>query len=160
MKKLAVLLFCTLIVVSLAACAGKTSKEEPLMQIPNPFVDYETLEAAAKAAGFELKAPSSVKGFSEKLIQVCDGEMIQVIFLNGDDRLFIRKAEGSEDISGDYNEYSDSRTVTVNGNSVTLRGDDGKVSTAIWTSGGYTYSVSFDTPVSEDEMTGIIGQVS
>ena len=160
MKKLAVLLFCTLIVVSLAACAGKTSKEEPLMQIPNPFVDYDTLEAAAKAAGFELKAPSSVKGFSEKLIQVCDGEMIQVIFLNGDDRLFIRKAEGSEDISGDYNEYSDSRTVTVNGNSVTLRGDDGKVSTAIWTSGGYTYSVSFDTPVSEDEMTGIIGQVS
>ena len=160
MKKLAVLLFCTLIVVSLAACAGKTSKEEPLMQIPNPFVDYDTLEAAAKAAGFELKAPSSVKGFSEKLIQVCDGEMIQVIFLNGDDRLFIRKAEGSEDISGDYNEYSDSRTVTVNGNSVTLRGDDGKVSTAVWTSGGYTYSVSFDTPVSEDEMTGIIGQVS
>ena len=160
MKKLAVLLFCTLIVVSLAACAGKTSKEEPLMQIPNPFVDYDTLEAAAKAAGFELKAPSSVKGFSEKLIQVCDGEMIQVIFLNGDDRLFIRKAEGSEDISGDYNEYSDSRTATVNGNSVTLRGDDGKVSTAIWTSGGYTYSVSFDTPVSEDEMTGIIGQVS
>ena len=160
MKKLAVLLFCTLIVVSLAACARKTSKEEPLMQIPNPFVDYDTLEAAAKAAGFELKAPSSVKGFSEKLIQVCDGEMIQVIFLNGDDRLFIRKAEGSEDISGDYNEYSDSRTVTVNGNSVTLRGDDGKVSTAVWTSGGYTYSVSFDTPVSEDEMTGIIGQVS
>ena len=160
MKKLAVLLLCILTVVTLAACAGKSSQEEPLMQIANPFVDYESLEAAAKAAGFELKAPSSVKGFTEKLVQVCDGEMIQVIYLNGDDRLLIRKAEGFEDISGDYNEYSDSRTVTVNGNSVTLRGDDGKVSTAIWTSGGYTYSVSFDTPVSEDEMTGIIGQVS
>ncbi|MBR4928566.1 MAG: hypothetical protein IKX72_03305 [Oscillospiraceae bacterium] len=130
------------------------------MQIPNPFVDYESLEAAAKAAGFELKTPSSVKGFSDKLIQVCNGEMIQVIYLNGDDRLLIRKAKGSEDISGDYNEYSDNSTVTVNGNSVTLRGDDGKVSTAVWTSGGYTYSVSFDTPVTEDEMTGIVGQVS
>lgn len=160
MKKLAVLLLCILTVVTLAACAGKSSQEEPLMQIANPFVDYESLEAAAKAAGFELKAPSSVKGFTEKLVQVCDGEMIQVIYLNGDDRLLIRKAEGFEDISGDYNEYSDNSTVTVNGNSVTLRGDDGKVSTAVWTSDGYTYSVSFDTPVSEDEMTGIIGQVS
>jgi len=159
MKKLAVLLFCTLIVVSLAACAGKTSKEEPLMQIPNPFVDYDSLEAAAKAAGFELKAPSSVEGFSEKVIQVCNGEMIQVIFLNGDDRLFIRKAEGSDDISGDYNEYSDNGTVTVDGNSVTLRGDDGKVSTAVWTSGKYTYSVSFDTPVTEETMIALIGQI-
>ncbi len=159
MKKLAVLLFCTLIVVSLAACAGKTSKEEPLMQIPNPFVDYDSLEAAAKAAGFELKSPSSVEGFSEKAIQVCNGEMIQVIFLNGDDRLFIRKAEGSDDISGDYNEYSDNGTVTVDGNSVTLRGDDGKVSTAVWTSGKYTYSVSFDTPVTEETMIALIGQI-
>ena len=159
MKKLAVLLFCTLIVVSLAACAGKTSKEEPLMQIPNPFVDYDSLEAAAKAAGFELKAPSSVEGFSEKVIQVCNGEMIQVVFLNGDDRLFIRKAEGSDDISGDYNEYSDNGTVTVDGNSVTLRGDDGKVSTAVWTSGKYTYSVSFDTPVTEETMIALIGQI-
>ena len=160
MKKLAVLLLCILTVVTLAACAGKSSQEEPLMQIANPVVDYESLEAAAKAAGFELKTPSSVKGFSDKLVQVCDGEMIQVIYLNGDDRLLIRKAKGSEDISGDYNEYSDNSTVTVNGNSVTLRGDDGKVSTAVWTSGGYTYSVSFDTPVTEDEMTGIVGQVS
>ena len=159
MKKLAVVLFCTLIVVSLAACAGKTSKEEPLMQIPNPFVDYDSLEAAAKAAGFELKSPSSVEGFSEKVIQVCNGEMIQVIFLNGDDRLFIRKAEGSDDISGDYNEYSDNGTVTVDGNSVTLRGDDGKVSTAVWTSGKYTYSVSFDTPVTEETMIALIGQI-
>lgn len=129
------------------------------MQIPNPFVDYDSLEAAAKAAGFELKAPSSVEGFSEKVIQVCNGEMIQVIFLNGDDRLFIRKAEGSDDISGDYNEYSDNGTVTVDGNSVTLRGDDGKVSTAVWTSGKYTYSVSFDTPVTEETMIALIGQI-
>lgn len=129
------------------------------MQIPNPFVDYDSLEAAAKAAGFELKAPSSVEGFSEKVIQVCNGEMIQVIFLSGDDRLFIRKAEGSDDISGDYNEYSDNGTVTVDGNSVTLRGDDGKVSTAVWTSGKYTYSVSFDTPVTEETMIALIGQI-
>ena len=159
MKKLTLLLLCIAAVAALTACAGKQSTEEPLMQIPNPFVDYDSLEAAAKAAGFELKAPSSVEGFSEKVIQVCNGEMIQVIFLNGDDRLFIRKAEGSDDISGDYNEYSDNGTVTVDGNSVTLRGDDGKVSTAVWTSGKYTYSVSFDTPVTEETMIALIGQI-
>jgi hypothetical protein len=160
MKKLTLLLLCLAAAAALSACAGKQSKEEPLMQIPNPFVDYDSLEAAAKAAGFELKAPSSVEGYSEKLIQVCNGEMIQIVFMNGDDRLFIRKAEGSADISGDYNEYSDNGTAEVDGNTVTLRGDDGKVSTAVWTSGKYTYSVSFDTPVTEEKMTALIGKIS
>ena len=62
--------------------------------------------------------------------------MIQVIFHDADDnRLFVRKEAGDMDISGDYNIYAEESTVTVGAYSVTLKGNDGMVSTAIWTSG-------------------------
>ena len=49
------------------------------------------------------------------------GKMIQVMFLNGDDRLIIRKQAGDEDISGDYGEYSRIVKTDIDGRTVTSR---------------------------------------
>ena len=131
------------------------------VQIPNPFVDYETLDAAAQAAGFALTAPEMVEGYSDKLIQVMSNSMIQIIFLDSDDnRLFIRKEAGDADISGDYNNYAEVNTVTVGEYSVTLKGDSGTVSTAIWTNDGYAYAVSADVPMTIEAMTALISQIA
>ena len=132
------------------------------MQIANPFVDYETLNAAAQAAGFELTAPDTADGWSgEKVIQVMSNSMIQVIFHDADDnRLFVRKEAGDMDISGDYNIYAEESTVTVGAYSVTLKGNDGMVSTAIWTSGDYSYAVMSDVPMAVDAMASLIAQVA
>ena len=131
------------------------------VQIPNPFVDYETLDAAAQAAGFALTAPEMVEGYSDKLIQVMSNSMIQIIFLDSDDnRLFIRKEAGDADISGDYNNYAEVNTVTVGEYSVTLKGDNGTVSTAIWTNDGYAYAVSADVPMTIEAMTALISQIA
>lgn len=86
--------------------------------------------------------------------------MIQIIFHDADDnRLFVRKEAGDMDISGDYNVYAEENTVTVGAYSVTLKGSDGTVSTAIWTSNGYSYAVMSDVPMSADAMTALIAQV-
>lgn len=128
-------------------------------QIANPFVEYATLKDAADAAGFALTVPETVEGYSDRLVQVMDGRMIQVIFLDGDNRLFVRKEAGDADISGDYNEYGKVDTVSVGGNTVTLKGNDGKVSTAVWTSDGYSYAVIADVPMSADAMTALIAGI-
>lgn len=131
------------------------------VQIANPFVDYETLDAAAQAAGFALTAPETVEGYSDKLIQVMSNSMIQIIFFDGDDnRLFIRKEAGDADISGDYNNYNDVSTITVGEYTVTIRGNDGMVSTAIWANDGYSYAVSADVPMSPDAMTALVAAVT
>jgi len=132
------------------------------VQIANPFVDYETLDAAVKAAGFELTAPETVDGWDgENVIQVMSNSMIQIIFHDADDnRLFVRKEAGDMDISGDYNIYAEENTVTVGAYSVTLKGNDGMVSTAIWTSGDYSYAVMSDVPMAVDAMTALIAQVA
>lgn len=131
------------------------------VQIANPFVDYESLVGVAQAVGFELTAPETVEGYPGKLIQVMSNSMIQIIFLDGDDnRLFIRKEAGDADISGDYNNYDEVNTVTVDEYTVTLKGNDSTVSTAIWTNGGYSYAVSADVPMSVEAMTALIALIA
>ena len=163
MKKLLAIILCAAAVLSLAACAQKNETpeetEEPMAYMANPFVDYKTIEEAEKAAGFELEAPESVAGYSDKMIQVMSGKMIQIIFLNGDDRLFIRKQAGSEDISGSYTEYSQTVSADVGGRDVTYRGDNNLISNATWVSDGYSYAVMADTPIKEADMAAIISQV-
>ncbi len=127
--------------------------------IPNPFVNYETLAEAALAAGFELTAPESISGYDETIIQVMNNEMVQIIFLNGDSRVIVRKAAGSDDISGDYNEYSETQVVDVDGVSVTIKGNDGAVKLATWTDNGYTYAVVSDDAMAIDAMEALVSQV-
>ena len=127
--------------------------------IPNPFVDYETLAEAARAAGFELDAPGTVNGYDETIIQVMNNQMVQVIFMSGDDRIIIRKAPGSDDISGDYNVYAETQAVDVNGTSVTMKGNDGTVKLATWTDNGYTYAVVSDNAMAIEDMKALVSQV-
>ncbi len=174
MKRIYTLALCAVMLLSLAACAaantaGSGSGESGSevnggagAYIANPFVDYKTLDDAAKAAGFALTAPETVEGLDgEKIIQVASGTMIQVIFQDGaDNRLFIRKEPGKSDISGDYNSYAKEYTAAVGSYSVTFKGNDDKVCTAVWTSGGYSYAVMSDVPMPADTMTALIAQIA
>jgi len=67
---------------------------------------------------------------------------------------------GSADISDDYNEYAEVGTIAVGEYEVTLKGDAGAVSTAIWTSGGYSYAVMSDVPMGADAMTALVAQIA
>lgn len=161
MKKKTALILGAGAVLSLTAVTlrKKRSKTAPL-RIANPFVEHDSLESAALTAGFPLTVPEAPEGYGERLIQVMGASMIQVIFHSGDDRLFIRKAGGDGDISGDYNEYDESWTVTVGGAAVRLRGSGGMVSVATWTRDGFTYAVDLDRPMAEDQLTALIGQIA
>lgn len=110
-------------------------------QIANPFQDCATLREAADAAGFSLTVPETVSGYGAPTYQVIPGELLQLRYTGADKELMIRKAVGSQDCSGDYTDYTQTETVTVNGISVTLRGENGTVSVAIWTDGGYAYAL-------------------
>lgn len=125
------------------------------VQIPNPFTDHVTLADAAKATGFEMVVPEKVNGSPRQGIQTMDG-MIQVFYGGEDDSVCIRKAPGGEDISGDYNVYSQLKTTNVNGSVVTMKGEDGLVHLAIWSNGGYTYSISARTGISEADMAALV----
>ena len=101
-----------------------------------------------------------MQGYSEKTFQAIAKEIVQVVYSNNENRLFIRKANGDEDISGDYNLYKEEKQVKVGEYDVTLKGNDGKVSTAIWTKGGCTFAVMSDTPMTAEAMEAIIAEIA
>ena len=70
--------------------------------------------------------------------------------------LFIRKSTGTEDISGDYNDYSEINRIYINNLDVTTKGNNGKISVAIWTNNGYTFSITTNNPISTDLLLDII----
>ena len=159
MKKWIAIILCGLSVCSLAACASK-SATGGTAEIPNPFVDCATLADAAKLTGFDIVVPDSVDGFDTRTIQVMDNKMIQVIYTKGDNNLLIRKQAGSDDISGDYSQYSETNTAALGSLQVTMKGEDGMVSVAIWTDGGYTFAVDAqDVPMDVDAITALIGTI-
>ena len=123
-------------------------------QIPNPFVDCDTLAQAEQLAGFSLTLPADIKAHG---ISVLPGDMIQVLCEHG---LSIRKALGDEDISDDYNTYPQVETVAVQGHAVTLKDEGDQVTVAVWTADGYTYAVHSETGLSRDAALSLAFQVA
>lgn len=143
---------------STISTSTETQASDNHVQIPNPWVDCSSLEDAARFAGFSLQAPEQIDNYPDILIQSIEKEIIQVIYQNDTSSITIRKGVGLDDISGDYNEYNESSTETINEHQVTEKGNDGKVYLAIWSDGDYSYAVS--TPgMTSDEVTAIITQI-
>ena len=66
--------------------------------------------------------PDSVDGYPDVTIAVLESEQLtEVKYSSGNARLCLRKAPGSDDISGDFNQYAESNAVDVDGRSVTLQ---------------------------------------
>lgn len=131
-------------------------------QLPNPFVDCDTLGEAIEIAGFNLAIPNVIDKSTDRLYRVMalDDRMLEVIYLSGEDEVArIRKAPGTEDISGDYTTYAQMETASVSGAQVILKGDAGKVSLAIWTVEEYTYSVHVEDGISAADMTRLVSNI-
>ncbi len=143
--------------------ATETTDEVPdLAQAVSPFEDYETLEEAVKASGIKMSVPDSVGGFTDRRVSVIFGDLIDVTYLNGsgEDEYVIRKAKGTDDPSGDYNEYAGTKEAAVGDYKVTMKGNGGKISLAVWTDGTYAYSVmAVNSGITQAEMEEIIKNV-
>lgn len=167
MKKLIIIVLVIIALVSFTACGNNSSGKRAAsqneaasnvseqnqtvgwvlggnsVQIPNPFIDYTTIEDAQKLAGFNMTIPQTMpEGYSKSAIRAIKSKMIEIIYLNGDSEIRIRKAIGNEDISGDYTSYKEEKETQINGVKVTMKGDNGKVNVAVWNDGGYVFSIT------------------
>ncbi len=124
-------------------------------QIPNLLTAHDSLAELAKAVGFDIKALTVPAGYEADAYIDISGELAEVFYVKGDDTLVYRVSKGEGDNSGDYNTYSNKKTVDVNGVSVELRGND-KVNVATWSNGGFAYSVSAKQGSSETEVAAVV----
>ena len=178
MKKLLIFTITAAMLLSLTACAQSakpdvsldTPAQEQIVsdnnQIPNPWESYDTADAAASAAGFTLTAPEEISGSSAKNYQVMKSDDGSIIFeflyeagTDGERAAYIRKAPGTDDISGDYNDYAETETLDVNSRSVTMKGNDGLVNLALWTDGGYSYALNVSEGLSRSDIAALVAEI-
>lgn len=134
------------------------NNEEEIVGMPNPFVEYKTVDEAQKVLPFSAVVPSNVKGYELENVSVMSNEMLQLIYKNGDKELKYRMEKGSDDISGDYNEYKDIKTVKVGDVEVKVRKSEETMST-IWTNGDLTFSLYSNGNLTEKDITDIISSI-
>ena len=109
--------------------------------------------------GFDLRTPELSGGDAVYRVNK-DGKLIELLYTSGEDELRFRKAEGTGDISGDYNDYPTVVTTEVDGSSVTMKGENETFFLAIWENDGYTYSVYTSAGVNSDTMNVLVSSVS
>ena len=131
------------------------TEDDDSSQIPNLLTAHDSLAELAKAVGFDIKAPTVPAGYEADAYIDISGELAEVFYVKGDDMLVYRVSRGEGDNSGDYNTYSNKKTVDMNGVSVELRGND-KVNVATWSNGGFAYSVSAKQGISETEVAAVV----
>ena len=124
-------------------------------QIPNPLTAHDSLAELAKAVGFAIKAPTVPAGYEADAYIDISGELAEVFYTKGEDTLVYRVGCGEGDNSGVYETYKTTKTVNVKGISVEMRGND-KVNVAVWSNGGFAYSVSAEQGISEAEVAAAV----
>lgn len=70
-----------------------------------------------------------------------------------------RKAAGTEDCSGDYNIYTDVTEFEAGSITVTIKGDAGQYTLAIWTDGSYSYSLSLSDGLSLSDWQALMNSI-
>ena len=171
MKKI---LLMSLLCLAIIACGKKeeakqetaettnvTQKEST--QIPNPFVEVKNLDEASKIAGFSLEVPETYEDYKKQVIQAIEDDMIEVIYYDENSEhegLRIRKAKGTDDISGDYNEYKDVETVKVGDFEIIEKGSEGNISVATWNNGTYSYAIDVaEASLTKDTIANLVSNI-
>lgn len=127
-------------------------------QLPNPLTEHGTLEDLVKTVGFDVTFPSFENSYKATDYIDISKETADIRFSDGKNEITFRKAKGTEDVSGDCNTYSSNKTIKIKNTDVKVRGNNG-VNTATWQKDGFTYSLSFETAVSEADLTKCIENI-
>ena len=171
MKKI---LLMSLLCLAIVACGKKEEIKEETAEvvnttqeqnygIPNPYEIVDTLDEASKIAGFDLSVPATYGEYKNQVINAIEDDMIEVVYFEKESEnegLRIRKAKGTDDISGDYNEYKNVETIKVGDYDVTEKSDGGNILVATWTDGTYSYAINTDrAELSKEDIANLISNI-
>lgn len=122
--------------------------------------NISTIAAIEQTLGYYIKVPNYLPdGYKADSLSVPFGEFAEITYTNETDMLYYRTAKGSEDISGDYNDYTDIETVAINDNYVTIKGNNNLYHNASWFAEDEAFSVYSDNGIEKDTMIDIVKSV-
>ena len=142
-------------------CIGNVHAAENPQQIPSPLVSYTSVRDAWAVAGLPVYTPTLLPvGYAQKDIIVIDKSLAEIFYRSdtGKEILF-RMAKGDADISGDSTVYEVNQVVQIGRQYIRVKGTEKLVSLALWSGGGYTFSISFEEPIPVEAVQAIVSTI-
>ncbi|HBQ63434.1 MAG TPA: hypothetical protein DD727_00605, partial [Clostridiales bacterium] len=125
--------------------------------VVNPWQEYTDVEALQEAVRFKVNLPARMPSqYKVEKIGSIDREVAQLTYSDGVNVIVYRTAQGSEDISGDYNEYPVQKTQTAAGMKVTLKGRGDLIYLAVWSDQTCSYALSIPQGMAEWQVLEIL----
>lgn len=151
----AIVLLC---VTVLPEILNTNQPNEDNVAIGNEIIECEDITELSKYAGFEMNELTDIPfDIIDHTYAWCFDEMAQIEYVGNSNTITYRVAESGEDISGDYNDYSQIQEEMIQNNTVTIKGNRDKAYVAVWQSGEYSYAICSSDGISYTEMKAIIG---
>ena len=145
-RQLFTLAACLAIIV---CCWFAWRPRQPEVMVPSQIETVEGLDGLTEKTGIPMEEltelPFAVTGREYTSYW---GNLAEIQYFGENETLRYRKSQGTEDNSGDYNQYDQETALTLSGCSVTLKGSADGYTLAVWTDGTYAYSVSSSAPLS------------
>ena len=113
---------------------------------------YSTMQEAEKAAPFNMEYSDRLCGYTVSEF-VSNSSTIEVRYGGAG---VIRKTLGVADNSGKSLKYPESQEQSVDGRTVTLKGDGGLVYIAVWNDNNFAYTISVNEGIPAAEMADYI----
>ena len=119
------------------------TEDPPVLTGPG-MEEMDSRAALEQAVGFSMEEAETLPFAPQEVLYTAfDSGLAQIEYRgeNGQTAL-LRKSQGPEDNSGDFNQYPDVEERELDGHTVTLKGADGQFVLALWQEGGFAYSLS------------------
>ena len=129
--------------------------------LANPWQECASMPQAESLAGFSFAISDSAlpEGYGPEAayIQVIAGAMIEVDYTGEHGgSVCLRKAVGTDDVSGDYNSYDLTQTSRIAGQDVTLRGAENAWYVVTWTRDGYSFAVVSTSALTTSQVEALV----
>ncbi len=119
--------------------------------------EHASVQELSQAVGFPVKELSSfTEAPQETAIQDISGTVAEINYNGTRGSICYRMSKGTEDNSGIYDVFPKTTVKEVKGCKVTLKGDTGKVTLAVWNDGNYSYSIYCIPGITEDEILAFV----
>ena len=123
------------------------------------IVEPDSAAALSAAVGFEVNDIDLPFTPEQKKYISYWHELAEIDYTGAGKTARYRKAAGTEDCSGDYNVYTDVTELEAGSITVTLKGDAGQYTLAIWTDGSYSYSLSLSDGLSLSDWQALMNSI-
>lgn len=124
------------------------------------IVQVASQEELSQLVGFEVPSLGFLP-FSAEEVRYASypGQMAETAYYGQEQSLVLRAMAGTDDPSGDYTSYTDISTLEIQGRSVTLKGEDGLYTLALWQDESCSYSLRSTPARSAEDWTQILEAV-